>query len=126
MSRKRRDTLAEALGMDDDMLLKMRYPEQQAEFCMELDSKREEIESLVSYHLGLDRRACEVGSVEDWISGGFNVCIPVNVRTGLGSGYSSGFLCHIRWGNHSFPEIRTRSYAVKLLLSSGSRSIALL
>lgn len=41
---------------------------------------REDIESVVSYHLGLHQAGdCRMGEVKEWIHGSCNVCIPFNV-----------------------------------------------
>ncbi|KAK2837016.1 hypothetical protein FQN49_006491 [Arthroderma sp. PD_2] len=72
-------TLESALADDDDILLKLSYPEQRIDFFTYLYSRRHEIENIVAYHLGLRAVECKVGEVKEWIAGSFNVCLPVYI-----------------------------------------------
>ncbi|KAE8146929.1 hypothetical protein BDV25DRAFT_161499 [Aspergillus avenaceus] len=76
----RKITLESALEDDDNVLQELSYPEQRIQFYVYLLTNRDTIEAIVSYHLGLGKqRACRIGDVKEWISGSFNVCIPVYI-----------------------------------------------
>ncbi|KAE8378416.1 hypothetical protein BDV26DRAFT_261654 [Aspergillus bertholletiae] len=76
----RRVTLSSALDDDDNVLKELSYPEQRIQFYVYLLTHRDAIEEIVSYHLGLRRKqTCRIGEVKEWISGSFNVCIPVYI-----------------------------------------------
>lgn len=73
-------TLNAALEKEEDMLLELSYPEKRLDFFLWLTMHREDIESVVSYHLGLHQAGdCRMGEVKEWIHGSCNVCIPVHV-----------------------------------------------
>ncbi|KAL4885175.1 hypothetical protein BJY04DRAFT_231781 [Aspergillus karnatakaensis] len=77
---RRQITLSDALADDDNVLQELSYPEQRFEFYLYLYQQRTVIESIVSYHLNLNKnQTCRVGEVKDWIAGSFNVCIPVHI-----------------------------------------------
>jgi len=74
-------TLESALDDDENMLQALAYPQKRLEYFVYLLDHRSEIEAIVSYHLGLnERETCQIGDVEDWMTGSFNVCIPVSVN----------------------------------------------
>jgi hypothetical protein len=74
-------TLESALDDDDNVLQAIAYPQKRFEFYVYLLKHRSEIETIVSYHLGLNKRdTCQIAEVKDWIAGSFNVCIPVHVN----------------------------------------------
>ena len=76
-------TLESALDDDDNMLQALTYPQERFEYFVYLWTHRIEIESIVSFHLGLkEREICQIGEVKDWMAGSFNVCIPVRVNMG--------------------------------------------
>ncbi|KAL2869521.1 uncharacterized protein BJX67DRAFT_392056 [Aspergillus lucknowensis] len=73
-------TLQSAIEDDGNVLLELSYPENRIQFYTYLLLHRNEIESIVSFHLGLSgKQSCRLGEVKEWLSGSFNVCIPVYV-----------------------------------------------
>jgi hypothetical protein len=70
-------TLNTALSEDDNMLAQIRYPRQRQEFLNHLSACKAEIEAIVSFHLRL--KECRTGEISSWISGSYNVCIPVYI-----------------------------------------------
>ncbi|PYH74510.1 uncharacterized protein BO88DRAFT_439965 [Aspergillus vadensis CBS 113365] len=78
----RRDiSLSTAIDDDDNILQELSYPKQRVDFYVYLYQHRSVIESIVSYHLNLSKKqTCRVGDVKEWISGSFNVCIPVDIN----------------------------------------------
>jgi len=73
-------TLESALDDDDNMLQARAYPQNRFEFFVYVWRHRSEIETIVSYHLGLNEsETCQIGEVKDWMTGSFNVCVPVHV-----------------------------------------------
>ncbi|QKX57558.1 uncharacterized protein TRUGW13939_04675 [Talaromyces rugulosus] len=73
-------SLSTALDDDDNILQELSYPERRVDLCVYLYLHRTVIESIVSYHMNLNKRqTCRVGEIKEWIAGGFNVCIPVEI-----------------------------------------------
>ncbi len=72
-----RVTLSTVLSEDDNMAVQIRYPQQREEFLNYLSTFKAEIEALVLFHLRL--KNCRVGERGSWISGSYNVCIPVYI-----------------------------------------------
>ncbi|OGM43005.1 hypothetical protein ABOM_009277 [Aspergillus bombycis] len=73
-------SLSTALADDNNVLQELSYPEQRLEFYIYLYQNRAVIESIVSYHMNLNKKqTCRVGEVKEWIAGSFNVCIPVDI-----------------------------------------------
>lgn len=70
----RQDTIDQALRDDDSMLARIEYPAQRQTFWNFLLTQKVEI---VSYHL--HAKMCRIGEIESWISGSFNVCIPIYI-----------------------------------------------
>ncbi|KFZ24267.1 hypothetical protein V502_01259 [Pseudogymnoascus sp. VKM F-4520 (FW-2644)] len=64
-----------AVADDDNVLVRITYPEQKLAFWSFLLSRKSEIERIVSHHLHV--KTCQMGEVNTWISGSFNICIPV-------------------------------------------------
>lgn len=64
-----------AVADDDNILVRITYPEKKLAFWRFLLSQKSEIERIVSHHLHLT--TCQIGEVNTWISGSFNLCIPV-------------------------------------------------
>lgn len=71
-------------GQDDDNVLQeLSYPERRLGLYTDLYQHRAAIESIVSFHMNLsNEQTCSVGEVKEWISGSFNVCIPVYIDGG--------------------------------------------
>lgn len=65
------------------MLAQIEYPRQKQEFFSYLAAHKADIEAIVSFHLGVEK--CRVSDVATWLSGSYNVCIPVyiNPRSGV-------------------------------------------
>ncbi|RDL41490.1 Uncharacterized protein BP5553_01469 [Venustampulla echinocandica] len=72
-------TLDRALNDDGNVPIELRYPRQKQEFWKYLSARKDEIEALVSFHLGVSR--CRVDDESVWLSSRFNVCIPVHINT---------------------------------------------
>ncbi|BCR96230.1 uncharacterized protein AKAW2_21169A [Aspergillus luchuensis] len=71
-------SLSAALDDDDNVLQELSYPQRRIDFYVYLYQHRTVIESIVSYHMNLNiKQTCRVEEVKEWISGSFNVCIPV-------------------------------------------------
>jgi hypothetical protein len=69
--------IEDAVTDDDNILVRIAYPEEKLVFWTFLHSQKSEIERVVAHHLHLDVTACQMEYVNTWISGSFNVCIPV-------------------------------------------------
>lgn len=70
-------TLSAALRRDDDVIHKLSLPPKRIDFYFHLYEHRSDIESFVSFHLGLSlTETCYISEVTDWIAGSF---IPVHV-----------------------------------------------
>ena len=73
-------TLRSAIEDDDNILQELSYPDQRIEFFTYLYTRRQKIEAIVSYHLGFGKaELCQIGDIDEWIAGSFNVCIPVYI-----------------------------------------------
>ncbi|KAJ5948319.1 hypothetical protein N7466_001334 [Penicillium verhagenii] len=72
-------TYKAALEEEENMLLYLDYPKQRIDFFTSIYSNREEIEKVASYHLGLGLDTCQLGEVNKWLHGSFNICIPLYV-----------------------------------------------
>ncbi|KAE8397162.1 hypothetical protein BDV37DRAFT_289659 [Aspergillus pseudonomiae] len=112
-----------ALADDDNVLQELSYPERRLEFYIYLYQNRTVIESIVSYHMNLNKKqTCRVGEVKEWIAGSFNVCIPVDIdgqNDNAPKGLSLDFLYHTRSGRFNTQEMQTRSFAARLQPLSG-------
>ncbi|CZS99684.1 hypothetical protein WAI453_002381 [Rhynchosporium graminicola] len=73
----RRITLEQAQNADDNILHQLEYPRQRQDFFDHLSTHKAEIETIVCYHLGV--KECRVRDAQTWLSGSFNVCIPVSI-----------------------------------------------
>ena len=74
-------TLDAFLEEEQDMLRRLIYPNKRIDFLAYLLDHSAEIEAVVSYHLGLKgNKSCCLTSLDDWIHGSFNMCIPVYVQ----------------------------------------------
>ncbi|KAH9877881.1 hypothetical protein J1614_003098 [Plenodomus biglobosus] len=77
---KRRITLEEALVEDDDVLHELSYPQERLNFYFYLLEHREDIEKLVSFHLGVPRETCKAAKdFREWVHGSFNACVPIYI-----------------------------------------------
>jgi len=70
----------EAVQEEHNMLHRLTYWQKKFDFLMYLHQQRDKIEALVSAHLGLKSpKDCQLTQPVDWIHGGFNICLPVNI-----------------------------------------------
>ncbi|KAL2829548.1 hypothetical protein BDW59DRAFT_170557 [Aspergillus cavernicola] len=70
-------TYSVARKREVNILHRLNYPSQKAQFFSLLESKRSWIQSIVAHHLNLQStNAYRVADVQEWIHGSFNVCIP--------------------------------------------------
>lgn len=72
--------LEKALIDDDNILAQLRYPEQKKQFWDSLAARKDDIEEMVRYELGVDW--CHLYVMEIWRSGSFNVVIRSCFPTG--------------------------------------------
>ncbi|KAL9126833.1 MAG: hypothetical protein Q9217_004184 [Psora testacea] len=73
-------TFEEAVEEEHNMLQRLTYWQKQFDFMVYLLEQRVEIESIVSYHLNIDRTArCRLTPPDEWIYGTFNICLPVYI-----------------------------------------------
>ncbi|KAH6612919.1 hypothetical protein B0J18DRAFT_460788 [Chaetomium sp. MPI-SDFR-AT-0129] len=85
-------TLSSALRKNADVIIQAAHLAA-AEFCQVLWDCRGTIESLVKHHLCLsDRDSCTVAPRNRWIRGGFNICVPVEIRPGSAHGVRRKFM----------------------------------
>lgn len=77
---KRRITLQDALGEDEDMVQICRTRTKESTFTSNyLDSRRDQVVQLVSRHLHIPPEAFRLGEIKEWLHGSFNLCIPVYI-----------------------------------------------
>ncbi|KAH6722349.1 hypothetical protein BKA61DRAFT_640004 [Leptodontidium sp. MPI-SDFR-AT-0119] len=72
-----RIALDRALENDDNILAQLGYPRQRQEFVSFLSAHKAEIEAIVSFHLCVKK--CRASDVQTWLTGSYNVCIPVYI-----------------------------------------------
>ncbi|KAK4157128.1 hypothetical protein C8A00DRAFT_12032 [Chaetomidium leptoderma] len=76
-------TYESALRKDADVISQAAESAATEELSRSLWDSRRTIEALVRHHRGLsDGDVCAVEPCDGWIRGGFNVCVPVQVRSG--------------------------------------------
>jgi len=74
-------TLAEALEEEENMLIRLKYPNQRVNFFLWVYQHRNDFEAIVSYHLGLgEGETCQFGDPRDWKHGSFNLCLPIHIH----------------------------------------------
>lgn len=65
---------------DDNMLVRLGWESRKESFLQYLESQTSTIENIVRHHLSLSRhQLCTITARDFWISGTFNVCIPVSI-----------------------------------------------
>ncbi|KAG5773807.1 hypothetical protein H9Q72_000534 [Fusarium xylarioides] len=76
-------SFSEAQNRDGDIVAQLGYVAARDELYRNLDRQQQTICSLVRHHLdlGVDER-CTVLPQDQWIKGGFNVCIPIQTESG--------------------------------------------
>jgi hypothetical protein len=73
-------TLEEALEEDDDVLHELSYPQKRLDFYLYLSKHRQDLEELVSFHLGVPSHTCKAAKdFREWVHGSFNACIPIYI-----------------------------------------------
>ncbi|TLD29613.1 Aminoglycoside phosphotransferase [Venturia nashicola] len=77
-------TYEAAIDSESDVIRHAEVIREAAEFLSELEASAPQFEQLVAHHLGLpDSQRCSVWARKHWMSGGFNIGIPIDV---LGQG----------------------------------------
>lgn len=72
-----------ALAEEQNMLLRLAYQQRRSDLLYYLGDHKSDIEAVVSHHLNLSTAGmCSVTSPNEWIHGSFNICLPVQVKTG--------------------------------------------
>lgn len=71
-------TLGDALEDDDNILARLEYPQKKSDFWSYLSARKHEIEAVLLLHLRV--KHCRVAEESSWISGSYNVCIPVYIN----------------------------------------------
>ncbi|KAG6026763.1 hypothetical protein E4U41_001176 [Claviceps citrina] len=71
------ESVAKAIANDDNLLVPLRYPDLKEALETYLQSKKEEIEATVCFHLGV--RSCRLGHRDCWRSGSFNMVLPIRI-----------------------------------------------
>jgi hypothetical protein len=73
-------TYSVAKDSEVNVLHRLSWPSQEAQFFSLLESKRSWIRGIVAHHLNLrSANACQVADVREWLHGSFNVCVPVTI-----------------------------------------------
>lgn len=61
-------------------LHELSYPQERLNFYFYLLEHREDIEKLVSFHLGVLRDTCKAAKdFREWVHGSFNACVPIYI-----------------------------------------------
>ncbi|KAK3304853.1 uncharacterized protein B0T15DRAFT_365384, partial [Chaetomium strumarium] len=75
-------TYSSALRKNADIISQAAHLAATEELCRVLWDSKGTIEALVRHHLSLDNcDSCTVAPCDQWIRGGFNVCVPVETRS---------------------------------------------
>ncbi|RMZ85019.1 hypothetical protein DV738_g273, partial [Chaetothyriales sp. CBS 135597] len=72
-------TLEEALDTQSDVLPTLTSLQQTLAFRRDLEVRRPQIEDLVSRHLNIASTKFVLSQPSDWIYGGFNICLPIEI-----------------------------------------------
>jgi hypothetical protein len=76
-------TYESAVKDETNVLKKLEYSRKTKEFLEYLKSQKDSFEALTTHHLGLSQKdTCTVLDRDPWIQGSFNVCVPVEVKSG--------------------------------------------
>lgn len=74
-------TYESAAGDESDILTQLAAVPKYRAFCAHLSDHTADIQDLVSHHLGLTTNdTCFVTERKEWIRGGFNLCVPVQIQ----------------------------------------------
>lgn len=75
-----RTSLAEALEEEENMVIRLSYPNKRFDFFLWVLQHREDYQAIISYHLSLAAdEPCRLSEVGEWKHGSFNVCIPIYI-----------------------------------------------
>ncbi|PLB49351.1 hypothetical protein P170DRAFT_509909 [Aspergillus steynii IBT 23096] len=73
-------TYSVAQEQETNILHQLGYPEQQSRFFAHLHARQDWMKAIVAHHLGLHTSAvCHVADEAHWLSGSFNVFVPVTI-----------------------------------------------
>lgn len=72
-------TYEEARQKETNILHHLTYPIADSKLLNRIHRRRGLLEKLVAHHLDLPSSACHVAHLRDWMSGSFNLCVPVTV-----------------------------------------------
>ncbi|KAL5365884.1 hypothetical protein BJX96DRAFT_159938 [Aspergillus floccosus] len=72
-------TYSDAKELETNVLHALTLPGRQDEYFQILLQKSPALEAVVAHHLNLGSTRCHVGDPREWLSGTFNVCIPIYV-----------------------------------------------
>ncbi|KAH8723534.1 hypothetical protein GQ44DRAFT_760970 [Phaeosphaeriaceae sp. PMI808] len=79
-------TYSMAVADDVNVLRRIEITQKNNDFMLRLAGHTADIKAIVSHHLPLMRgESCVVSQPDQWITGGFNVCIPVEIPNGTAS-----------------------------------------
>jgi len=73
-------TEKQALAEDWDMIPTLTAFAKTREFCQYLDCHRDQLEGLISRHLGIPSTEFVLLSQECWVWGSFNLCMPIDIK----------------------------------------------
>ena len=77
-------TYSKAADDESNILKQLKIAQKNSEFILSLTGDISAIESIISHHLLTSGESCIVSQPNQWIKGGFNVCIPAEVLNGAG------------------------------------------
>ena len=76
-------TYKSAVDREGNVINELAYVSAFKKLCADLWRQRSTIEAIARHHLGLGaQNTCSVSSPDEWIHGGFNICVWVNVTPG--------------------------------------------
>lgn len=78
-------TYEQALDNDNNMIPRLGYRDQKLKLYIYLNESRKQIKNTVAHHLGVPARKCRIAAIEDWIHGSFNLCLRIDIDTGIQS-----------------------------------------
>lgn len=74
-------TEEQALDDDWDMIPNLTTFAKTRGFCDTLESRRSQLESLISRHLGIPSDEFVLLSQDHWVWGSFNICLPIDIKS---------------------------------------------
>ncbi|PYI29997.1 hypothetical protein BP00DRAFT_347328 [Aspergillus indologenus CBS 114.80] len=73
-------TYSAAKELETNVLHSLSYWDQQSSYFEDLRRKSQLLETVVAHHLNLVPTSCRIAEPSEWLSGTFNVCIPIYVE----------------------------------------------